>query len=89
MAQIPQDFNGMITFMNINSDQQSSNQDNNDDAFKKTGGSTQMRGTMISLQGGAVKPSNGSCNNSIVLLRSESNYVTSDFANLGSPRSTQ
>lgn len=49
MAQIPQDFNGMITFMNINSDQQSSHHDNNDDAFKKTGGSTQMRGTMISL----------------------------------------
>ena len=50
MAQIPEDFNGMITFMNINSEQNSQNNDN-DDQFKRTGGSTHMRGTMISLKG--------------------------------------
>lgn len=32
--------------------------------------------------------STGSCNNSIIMLRSESNYLTSDFGQAGSPLST-
>jgi hypothetical protein len=51
-----------------------------------------MQGTMISLAGsnkGSGNGSNGSCNNSILMLRSESNYMTSDFGQLGSPQSTQ
>eukprot|EP00347_Sterkiella_histriomuscorum_P020726 403336713 len=102
-AQIPQEFNGMITFMNIqqqvSSDNASHSQDTNSeiDAFKQTGGSL-MRGTILSLtstqnfqnpHGGnnavimnsTIQGSNpqGSCNNSIIMMRSEGNYMTSNF----------
>lgn len=48
------------------------------EAFKKTGGSI-MQGTMFSMTGGSHNGSQGSCNNSIIMMRSESNYMTSDF----------
>lgn len=42
-----------------------------------------MRGSVFSMTGGGSNAgthgSNGSCNNSILMLRSESNYMTSDF----------
>jgi hypothetical protein len=42
-----------------------------------------MRGTMLSITGSNTAGSggsSGSCNNSIIMVRSESNYMTSDFA---------
>jgi hypothetical protein len=86
MAQIPQDFNGMITFMNVKNGMGQQASPGEEDAFKKTGGSM-MQGTMISMTGSNHNSQgSGGGNNSIIMLRSESNTFG---GSPGSPMSTQ
>ena len=65
------DFNGSITFMNFGSEQKYPGEMGiNEDLFKKS--DSLMKGTMFSV-GGQSNANNTSCNNSIIMLRSESN----------------
>jgi hypothetical protein len=84
MAQVPQDFNGMITFMNVKSEMAHQMSPEKEDNLKKTGGSL-MRGTVISIESNHNSQGSGGNNNSIIMMRSESNTFGGDC---GSPTST-